>query len=78
MTNLFGKIPYKEALVVSQATVIEKTEEISSLKTTTTKLLKRVEYMEREHVGTKKVLVSNSLLLSQYTCFHNNEINSNI
>jgi len=52
-TNLFGKIPYKEALAVSQATVKEKIEEISSLKTTTTKLLKRVEYMEREHVVNK-------------------------
>ena len=53
-TNLFGKIPHKEVLAVIQATVKEKTEEITSLKTTITELLKRVEDMEREHVVNKE------------------------
>ena len=52
-TNLFGKIPYKEALAVSQSTVKEKKEEISSLKTAITELLKRVKDMERGHVVKK-------------------------
>ena len=43
-----------EALVVIQAAVKEKTEEITSLKITITKLLKRVEDMEREHVVKKE------------------------
>ena len=51
---MFGKTPYKEALAVSQATVKEKPEEISYLKTTISELLKRVEDMEREHVVNKE------------------------
>ena len=53
-TNLFGKNPYKVALAVIQATVKEKTQEITSLKMTITKLLKRVEEIEREHVAKKE------------------------
>ena len=41
--NLFGKILYKEVLAVSQATMKEKIEELTSLKTTITELLKRVD-----------------------------------
>ena len=41
-------------LAVSQAILKEKIEEISSLKTTITELLKREEDMEREHVVNKE------------------------
>ena len=66
-TNLFGKIPNKEALAVSQATVKEKAEESTSLKTTITELLKRVEDMERENVVNKEsVSVQLFTLVSVY------------
>jgi len=68
---LFGKIPYKEMLVVIQVTVKEKTEEITSLKTTITELLKRVEDMEREHVVNKEsVSVQFFTLVSIYIFSH--------
>ena len=51
---MFRKITYKEALAVSQATVKEKTQEITSLKTAITELLKIVEDMERAHVVNKE------------------------
>ena len=51
---MFGKIPYKDVLVVSHDIVKEKTKENTSLKTTITKLLKIVEDMEREHVVNKE------------------------
>ena len=62
---MFGKSPYKEALAVSQATMKEKTEEITSLKTTITELLKRVEDMERKHVVKKE-----SVSVQLFTCLN--------
>ena len=70
-TNLFGKSTYKEALAVRQATVKEKIEEITSLKTTITELLKRVEDMERENVVNKEsVSVQFFTLVSIYIFSH--------
>ena len=58
-------------LVVIQATVKEKTKEITSLKTKITELLKRVEDMEREHVVNKEsVSVQLFTLVRIYTFSH--------
>ena len=58
-------------LVVSQATMKEKTQEITSLKTTITELLKRVEDMEREHVVNKESVSSQFFtLVSIYIFSH--------
>ena len=66
-TNLFGNIPYKEVLVVREATVNEKTKEISYLKTTIYELMKRVDAMEKENkINNESVSIKFFALLRMY------------
>lgn len=49
-TNLFGNNTYKEALVASQARAKDYAKQVSSLKSSMLKIMKRLEAMEKEHV----------------------------
>ena len=66
-TNLFGRNPYKEALVASQLTIKENAQEISSLKTTIFELMKRVDAMEKENgINNESVSIKFFTLLPMY------------
>ena len=70
-TNLFGKNPYKEALAVSQVTVKESGQEITSLKVAMSELMKRVEAMEKENkANNESVCIKFFTLLWMHILWH--------